>query len=641
MGDNLYITAPYIFAGDAEIGLSSTSPLIDPRTNSYVGQVLLDFSVTDIFNALTSSSTPLSDGGFPLLITVEGSLSGGDTVIGPGLNGSVVSLPVSEIVLPFDQDCDSDESCRERQRKFDVIVASMKVGNISLSNFKKTRPDGGTETVYMASAPVNVDYLDPVDASNFTRGALTRTHLTYSLSLAETSQGVLEPFSAIEQEMQRQINVAIGILAAVIVVAVLATIGISYLVARSISEPMTCLLELIRLLNRRDVTQEAPEVDQTMGSKEIINVSNSMESLYRVVRLANLSFYAGDLEAAYHILIDALRLFRRLDNKKAIGIACNNLGNTMLAVYRETEIEGVDSKFGLTQQDIITKGTAYFFEAIQLGEKAYDEFFDVEGWSSKCLDFMQHLSNRYFNRAIFLLTVKKDHSKPDEIETLGYRDLDVARDMDAEIETQGEEIGWGSVNRSEKLFNVQLVRLRGYLLLLEMGYDDDLDVDEKVEDLFTMLADEAKKESSDLFKEVKYIGRLQQAETLLMKYLSIKGELVAAARIAIRMLMEDERIFLDAEARAIQVLQAYLESSDCDIDKASRKGLVESLDDMMNDLQQYHAARNQSVASTRSHHIASKSLRNIGDVFSSRKPSSSTRWSVSDKSGTFVTMEQF
>lgn len=240
--------------------------------------------MTDIFSVLTSSSTPLSDGGFPLLITVESSLSEGDTVIGPGLNGSVSSLPVSQVVLKFDQDCQGDDSCTERKREFTTIVESMKAGNKSLSMFERGTADGGKETVYMATAPVNVDYLNPIDASDFARGAIVGNHLTYSLSLAETRQGMLEPFAIIEQDMQSQINIAIGILAAVIVVAVVATIGISYVVARSISEPMQCLLELIRLLNSHDVDQDPPMIDQTMGSKEIVNVSNTMESLYRYVR---------------------------------------------------------------------------------------------------------------------------------------------------------------------------------------------------------------------------------------------------------------------------------------------------------------------------------------------------------------------
>mgnify|MGYP005850444761 CR=1 FL=1 len=42
------------------------------------------------------------------------------------------------------------------------------------------------------------------------------------------------------------------------------------------------------------------------GSTEILNVSNTMESLYEVVRFANAAFDAGELEVAYRVLKDSL-----------------------------------------------------------------------------------------------------------------------------------------------------------------------------------------------------------------------------------------------------------------------------------------------------------------------------------------------
>ena len=636
--DSLYITTPYEFAGGDFIAQTATSPLVDPRTGAHVGQTLQDFSVTEIFNALISSSTPLSKGGFPLLITPGTDTFGGDTVLGPGLNGSVSSQPVSQVVMGYDQACGDDVQCIKRQREFDKIAASMKAGNTSTEIFERTTALGGIEVAYMAYTPIVVKYLDPVDSSDFTRGARVANQFSYSLGFVETVQGLLEPFGAIEADMQRQINVAIGVLAAVIFLAVVATISISYLVARSISDPMICLLELIRLVNGDDMDQDPPIVDHSTGSKEITNVSDTMESLYRVVRLANLSFYAGDLEAAYLVLVDTQRLFKRMNNAKAIGVACNNLGVTMLAMYREMQIENVNSKFGQTREMLIKRGTVCFREAIQLGEEAYDTFFEQEGWSPNCLDFMQQLSNRYFNRGMFLLTIKTDHVQPQEIEGLGFRDLEISRDMDAEVEAEGQQCGWGSVNRLQKLFDVRLVRIRGYLLLLSDGYSDGWEIDEKFEELFEMLEVESKKTRSDLFDEVNYIGRLQQAETEMMKYLLIKEQAAAAAKIAIRILMEDEQAFLDAEATAIKALQEYIGSSDCKMDDATLEHVKEGLDEIMGDLSEYYKNRRQSVSSnrTRTHSVASKSCRNLGNMHESNRSSL-----LAGNSGHFATMEQF
>ena len=640
----IHITAPYLFAGAGAYAQSATSPLIDPRTGYYVGQVLLDFSITPIFDVLTKSSTPLSVGGFPLLITVGTDAFGGDTVIGPGFSGSFSAIPVSQVVIPFDQNCtrDGGSKCIDRKRRFMEIVESMKTGKTSTERFERTANDGdgGTETVFIAYSPIAVKFLDPVMSSDFSRGALSDDYLIYSIGLAETEQGVLAPFEGIRQDMERQKHVAIGILVAVIVIAFAADLYISYLVARSISEPMQFIIGLIRSLGQLDVGQDPPMVDNTTGSREIVNVTNTMESLYRVVRMATMSYYAGDLEAAYHVLLDALRLFKRLDNEKAVGVASNNLGNTLLAMYREMQNQNLTSRYGVTRDEAIIKGTAYFTEAIQLGEKGYDEFYNKEGWSPNCLDFMQHLSNRYFNRAIFLLTVKDDRQQPGEIERLGFRDLDIARDMDAEIVTQGEESGWGRVNRSEKLFNVRLVRIRGQLLLLEMGYsEDDLETAESLNELFQLLADELRKPNSDLFKEVDYIGRLQEAETEMMKYMMIKGDISKASKIAVRMLFEDEYVFVEAATHAINVLQAYIDTAQCDFDEMTHERVRKCLKDILYDLLDNLKSKRQSVVSSRDHSIASKSLRNASGLMP--RNASAISWSTTERSGRFVTMEQF
>jgi hypothetical protein len=127
--------------------------------------------------------------------------------------------------------------------------------------------------------------------------------------------------------------------------------------------------------------------------------------------------------------------FQRLDNKKAIGVSNNNLGNTMLTMYRRMEATKEERVCGFTQKEIVQKGMTYFHKAIKLGEAAYDDFYEREGWSPSCLEFMQHLSNRYFNRAMFLLTVKQSHKQPKELEDLGRRDLQIVRDMDVEVGT--------------------------------------------------------------------------------------------------------------------------------------------------------------------------------------------------------------
>ena len=325
------------------------------------------------------------------------------------------------------------------------------------------------------------------------------------------------------------------------------------------------------------------EVDRTYGSREIVNVVETMETLYRIVQSANVAYFAGDVEKAYYVLSDAARLFKRLENSKAEGVANNNLGNTMLAFYRTIDDTGVDTVCGFTKREIIGKGMGYYHRAIQLGEKAYDCFYEEEGWSPSCLEFMQHLSNRYFNRAMFLLTVKDGHERPAELEELGLRDLQIATDMDVEIVDQGTEVGW-NVRGADKLFDVFLCRIRGHLLLLEMGYEDKWDIDETLDSAFNLLKKELRVAASPLFKEYCPAGRMQQIETELMRYKVLKGEFEDGARIAMRMLVEDERTLQGAQLKAVEALVLYFQDL---VASEKESEMNPKLSLALNDLQEY------------------------------------------------------
>jgi hypothetical protein len=170
---------------------------------------------------------------------------------------------------------------------------------------------------------------------------------------------------------------------------------------------------------------------------------------------------------------------------------------------------------------------------------------------------MQHLSNRYFNRGLFLLHVKNDHPNPSEIEKLGLRDIQIAGDMDQEVVAYSEEIGWASADLAERRFNVNLVRIRGYNILYDLGYTNDWGVDQLIEETVDIIRTECKNNRSELFSTMSLAGRLQDLEIQLMKYYKIRGDLDTAARIAVRMIIEDERIFTEAMATAVDMLIQY------------------------------------------------------------------------------------
>ena len=643
-GFPLHVTAPYIFAAEKLVAQSASSPLVDPSNGYYVGQGLYDFSIDRILNILTSRNTPTQPGGFHLLITPGEDNFGGDVVIGPGfLHKEEAAKPVANVVIPNDLLCSRSrkQDCLVRRNDFDSITTKMKTCKEGTESFLRRTDDGTVQKLYLSYFPVRAPFLDLSDPSDFKSGAtIAKESCIYSLAIAETEQGLKQPFTSVEDDLHRQVKIAIGCLSGLILLAVAMALFISHNVTRSITEPMRYLLEVIQSVQDQSLDQDLPRLDIGSGSKEIVNVSNTMETLFEVVRFANVAFYAGELEVAYRVLRDSLRIFRGMQNDKAVSVACNNLGNILLVMYLDMKHDEVSAKFGLTRKDIISLGTAYYHEAIKLGEAAYDIFYETEGWTPNCLDFMQHLSNRYFNRAMFLLAIKDDHEQPSEIERLGLRDLEIARDMDVEIVDQGEEVGWGRINRAEKLFQVGLTRVRGLLLLLEMGYPDEWGIDEKLKELSRILNVEARKDSSDLFREIGYAGRLQQIETELMKYDMLQNDLDAAARVAVRALYEDEYLFAETKAEAIQVLMSYVQLNGDKWDSTVRAALKKWLEDSMDAVSTGLNSERQSSVSDAFLTVLSKSLRGNGNESSSMSMKTrSMRFSINEHS--CVTMEKF
>ena len=326
-------------------------------------------------------------------------------------------------------------------------------------------------------------------------------------------------------------------------------------------------------------------------------------------------------------------------NKKAIGVASNNLGNTMLGMYQEMEREHINMLAGLSKGQLLTKGIAYFHEAIILGEKAYDEFYSLHGWTPICLDFMQHLANRYFNRGLFLLSLKDLHEKPDDIEKLGKRDLQIACDMDCEVISYGEEVGWETYDRIEKIFEVKIVRAVGYNLLLEMGYEDEWDIGGLLDEAFTIIKTEKNKENSSLFTRITYPGRMQEIETELMKFLQRTGDLDMASRVAVRCLHEDEKVFVDTQSRAIEVLLAYTDGK-TEMPESKRSRIKRTMQDYWDILEDAVSHHNQSSATDMDSDVISKATGGSASKGQCRRMSS-TSWSMKQSSGRFVTMEDF
>jgi len=339
-------------------------------------------------------------------------------------------------------------------------------------------------------------------------------------------------------------------------------VHISIVISFSIITPITRLLALLQQINRKNIKHNLPTFESS--SKEVSQVYNAFDQLYKVVRFANTAFLAGDLNAANNFLTDALELFKQLNNSKAIGIANNNLGNTMLTMYRTLQRMGEYSICGMSKYDIVVKGKSYFDASIDLGEEAIARINDEEGWSTNYLLFMQQLSNRYFNRAMFLLVTRDDYEKSGllgDAVNLGFTDLKTSQDMDIEVVDNGDQVGYKG--NKAVYFSLLLGRIRGILLLMKMSLPDKWGIEDMFDSAVELVVAARKDpEENVLFNDVAFAGRMQELDALIIDYFScIKKDTKQAARIGIRMLIEDEYVLPDAALGAITALKKYTEEN--------------------------------------------------------------------------------
>jgi hypothetical protein len=286
------------------------------------------------------------------------------------------------------------------------------------------------------------------------------------------------------------------------------------------------------------------------GSAEVNQVYNSFAKLFKIVRVSNSAFFSGNLKWAYHFVNNALQLFRKVDDQKAIGIACNNLGNTMLAIYCENTATGT--------RCIVTnkarRGKELLDEAIEIGAR---EFGNDASDDAKA-DFAQQLANRHFNRAMHLLLTQNDPCATPNAKELGYQDLIKARQLDGDVYDywlQRKLI----LKNSAEYFDRMVRRLRGLVALYaDEGVRNVWDVRELVEDLDRLLFAAWDQPSAPLFYELSRVGRLQQLEDVVIRLEISLENYLEAASLGIRMLVEDEYMIESAFLSAANALLAYV-----------------------------------------------------------------------------------
>lgn len=333
----------------------------------------------------------------------------------------------------------------------------------------------------------------------------------------------------------------------------------------NITKPVITLLSIVRSINARSIEDDIPPLQG--GSSEVQQVYNSFSKLYKIVRISNFAFFSGNFAFAFRIINEALGLYRKIGDEKAIGIACNNLGNTLHAMCSNAhggESNRLDGRLPLDCCERLPGECI-----VKMAKERYDEAISIArsqlalaSSDEQKADFTQQLADRLFNRCLFLLLVADEACAPEDSRQTALSDIEQVRQMDYELKEFWLERKL-LLQRSSDYFYRLLRRCSG---LLDFYSDDQLreiwNPTELVEDADRFLFAAWDQPMAPLFEQISRIGRLQQLECVAMQLDICRGRQILAARLAMRMFAEDEYLLESSFAVSASVLLNLIRDDD-------------------------------------------------------------------------------
>lgn len=297
---------------------------------------------------------------------------------------------------------------------------------------------------------------------------------------------------------------------------------------------MIILLHILKNINTGRIDDNIPPMQG--GSREVHQVYTSFAKLYKIVRVSNSVFYSGNLKLAYHFVLDAHKLFLKVDDKKALAIASNNLGNTLLAIKCENAMKELSCCVKVESVCCAETALLHFNLAVK---SATEEYKMYENMDTK-IRFAQQLANRLFNRGLFYVLTRDDPCTPDNAYELGYQDLVRAQELDNHVNQCWIEMDVVLAN-ADNLFDRSIRRLHG---LAAMHNHSDIlkiwDIKTLTQDCHRLLIAAWNEAPSSLYQEINHIGRLQQLEGAIIRLELHRGNILVAAHLSMRMLAQDE-----------------------------------------------------------------------------------------------------
>lgn len=159
---------------------------------------------------------------------------------------------------------------------------------------------------------------------------------------------------------------------------------------------------------------------------------------------------------------------------------------------------------------------------------------------------------------MFLVVIKSHPLAPSWVENDGISDLIEAKRLDEEVQQFLKEYGLYQLCLVQEFESI-LRRARGLLLLVRNFKFSDENV-WNIEHLINQLDEMVMSENFNLYMDVTKVGRRQQVDDLRIQHALSKKNYEAAAKIAMKMLVEDEFVIDTVFVNACTAVNKFFES---------------------------------------------------------------------------------
>ncbi|CAB9518466.1 expressed unknown protein [Seminavis robusta] len=547
---SLYISSPYHSPTMNSLVSTWTQSIVDPRTKEHIAQASMDWRLSHLHQIGSGND----DNHVAFLVSPHADAAGGDTVAGPNFTPGNQSAPIADVVLPDDMED------KEKQKTFNDLVEKMKKGESGGCSFSRSRrslsdddDDDDDDLFHIYYEPIRIRSVEPLGADSYQRGANASKFLVYSVGVARTARALREPSREMEEQANSRLeNLVIAYSCCVVAVSLVVCLFAGQ-ISLALCKPMLILLGVVRSINGGRIDEDIPPMEG--GSREVNRVYSTFAKLFKIVRVSNSAFFSGNLRVAYSYVSDALRLYQKIGDDKASAIASNNLGNILLAMYADAKTEQLCGCAQTNSMCAVREATGLYNAAIESGVS------DLENSDLK-VEFSQQLANRYFNRGLFFLHSAGQWCAPANAVEQGRDDLRKASQLDKAMRQHLVERDLVLANACT-LFDHWLRRLHGLASLWDIGerqhLRDEWDEAVLVNDCQQLLAAVWRDSRGHLFGDLDRIGRLQQLESAVIRLDLQRKNTLEAARLAMRMLAEDEFITEESFLYAAKALLECME----------------------------------------------------------------------------------